>query len=71
MLASECEAVALGFELPKAVCVGTDMEDVAILPARHIQNQKAEAGRRKAENETQQEILRSSVCLLHWYFITP
>ncbi|HKW29068.1 MAG TPA: hypothetical protein VJT54_07020 [Verrucomicrobiae bacterium] len=69
MLAIEREAAALGLELPETLRVGTDVEDVAKLPARHIQ--KAEGRKPKAGNKTQQKILPSSFCLLHWYFITP
>jgi hypothetical protein len=69
MLAIEREATAPGFELPEAVRVGTDVEDVAKLPAGHIQ--KAEGGRQKAENEIPQKILPCSFGLERWDFITP
>ena len=44
VLAVKCEAVTLGIKLPEVTRVGTDVEDVAVLPAGHIRKSVAVAG---------------------------
>jgi len=44
VLAVEREAVTLGIKLPEVTRVGTDVEDVAVLPAGHIRKSFAVGG---------------------------